>query len=183
MNIGVQENNTKFIFNDLVRDIQLPLFQFIFSLLPHKQDAEDVLQKTNLILCEKQDAFDPTLGSFKTWAFKIARYQVMGFRTHQGRSRISFSNELADTLAEEAKDYDTPKIQKDALNKCYKKLPQHMQSIADLRFKRDLTMKEISRQTNRSVGAVSATLHRIRGNIMRCIDQAYKEAEYEFYNQ
>lgn len=183
MSTECKVSNINTIFNELLNEIQLPLFKFIFGLLPHKQDAEDVLQKTNLILCEKQEEFDPKLGNFKGWAYKIARYQVMAHRTLHARSKICFSNELTEILADEAIDYDTPQIQRNALNKCYKKLPEHQHKIAELRFKRDLTMKEISLCVNRPIGAVSATLARIRQNILGCIKDAYVEAEQEFYNQ
>lgn len=161
--------------------IQHPLYFFIFSLIPHKQDAEDILQKTNLILVQKQETFDPTLGSFKNWSFKIARYQVMAHRTSHARSKVCFSNELTEILADEAIDHSAFEIQKKALNKCYKKLPEHMKKIAELRFKRDFSMKDISLHTQRSIGAVSATLHRVRQNILGCIKDAYPEAESEFY--
>ena len=129
-------NDINLIFDELLNEIQLSLFQFIFSLVPHKQDAEDILQKTNLILLQNQEEFDPKLGSFKTWSYNIARYQVMAHRTIHSRSRICFSNELTEVLADESIDYETPQIQENALNKCYKKLPEHMKKIAELRFKR-----------------------------------------------
>lgn len=176
----LNQNKNKIKFNKLITDIQPQLFSFIFSLVPHKQDAEDVLQKTNLILCEKQETFNPELGSFKTWSFKIARYQVMAHRTLHSRSKICFSNELTEVLADEAMDYETPKIKKNALDKCYNRLPKHMKRIAELRFKKELTMKEISVCTKRPVGAVSATLFRIRENILGCINEAFKEAEEEY---
>ena len=179
----MEVNLTELEFKKCINKVQHYLFGFILSVVHHRQDAEDILQKTNLIMCEKQDHFNPELGCFKTWAIAIARYQIMAYRTHRKRSKISFSNELTEILTEESKDYETPHIRLEALNKCYKKLPKHMQSIADLRFKRNLTMKEISYHTNRSVGAVSATLHRIRKNIMSCINEAYREAEHEFYNK
>ena len=183
MNVKCKTDNLNAIFNELLHEIQLPLFQFIFSLVPHKQDAEDILQKTNLILIQKQEEFDPKLGSFKTWSFNIARYQAMGHKTKHARSKICFSNELTEILAEESIDYDTPQIQKNALNKCYKKLPDHMKKIAELRFKRDLTYKEISACVRRPISSISATLVRTREHIMGCIKQAYQEAEEEFYNK
>lgn len=176
----LKQNKNKIKFNKLITDIQPQLFSFIFSLVPHKQDAEDILQKTNLILCEKQETFNPELGSFKAWAFIIARYQAMKHKTKHCRSKICFSNELTESLADEAIDYDTPQIQKNALNKCYNKLPEHMKKIAELRFKKELTMKEISVCTNRPIGAISATLFRIRQNILGCINEALKEAEEEY---
>ena len=182
MSIECKVDNINVIFDELLNEIQSSLFQFIFSLIPHKQDAEDVLQKTNLILIQKQEEFDPKIGSFKTWSFNIARYQAMAHRTLRFRSKICFSNELTEVLADEAIDYETAQIQKNALNKCYKKLPEHMKKIAELRFKRDLIMKEISLSVNRPMGSISATLTRIRANIRKCIGEAYREAERAFNN-
>jgi RNA polymerase sigma-70 factor (ECF subfamily) len=164
-----------------IENIQTNLFSFILSLVPHRQDAEDLLQKTNYILCEKQKTFDPTLGEFKSWAFKIAKYQVMAYRTKHYRSKISFSNELTENLAQEYIDHVTPHLKKEALNRCYEKLPEHMQTIAQLRFKDSLSLQEISASTERPIGAVSATLHRIRANLMKCIKGAYQEVEQEYY--
>lgn len=173
--------NNNLSFNLDLQDSQRDMFNFIFSLIPHKQDAEDILQKTNLILCQKQDQFDPKKASFKTWAFKIARYQVLAHKTIHSRSKICFSNELTETLADQAVDHKASFIKQEALKKCYKKLPEHMREIAELRFKRELSMKEISASIKRPIGSVSATLTRIRSNIMGCIKDAYIEAEKEFY--
>ena len=133
---------------------------------------------------KKQKAYRcPIKGHFRTWAFSVARFQVMAHRTKHARSKICLSNELTEVLASESIDYDTPQIRMNALNKCYNKLPERMHKIAELRFKRDLSMKEISLCLGRPIGSVSATLHRIRVNIMGCIHEAYNEAEKEFNNQ
>lgn len=162
---------------------QQQMLAFIFGLIPHKQDAEDILQKTNLILLQKQDQFNSKKGSFKAWAFQIARYQVLAHRTIHARSKICFSNELTEVLADESVDFDTPEIKKNALNKCYKKLPEHMRQITELRFKKELSYKEISVCVNRPVSAISATLTRARQNIMGCIKSAYNQAEKEYYTK
>jgi RNA polymerase sigma-70 factor, ECF subfamily len=177
------QSDTSVNFNKLIAETQISLFRFILSLIPHKHDAEDILQKTNLILFQKQKLFNPKKGSFKNWAFTIAKFQVFAHKTKIGRSKICLSNELTEILANEVIDHETPHIKRQALNKCYKKLPKHMSKIAELRFKRDLSVKEISLCIDRPIGSVSATLHRIRSNIMKCINVAYKEAEKEFHNQ
>jgi len=183
MRVSKKVDNLNAIFNQLLSEIQFPLFKFIFSLIAHKEDAEDILQKTNLILCKKQNEFDPKKGSFKGWAFRIARFQVLAHQTVKRRNKVYFSNELTEALAEEFVDHETPIIQRNALNKCYQKLPNHMRAIADLRFKRELTYKEISLSTNRPISSVSATLTRVREYLSKCIQPAYREAEEEFYNQ
>jgi len=174
------QSNAKAITLNHLKDCQLPLYNFILTLVPHKQDAEDILQKTNLIICEKAESYDHSK-SFKGWAFAIAKFQVMAFRTKNYRSKVSFSNELTENLAEEYVDHVTPHLKKEALNRCYKKLPEHMKKIAHLRFKNSLSLKEISTSTNRSIGAISSTLHRIRENLMKCIKDAYQEVEQEYY--
>jgi RNA polymerase sigma-70 factor (ECF subfamily) len=178
-----EDNKTKVKFVRLLESVQGQLFGYILGLIPNRHDAEDVLQQTNVILCKKEEEYDSDKGSFHTWAYNIARYQIMAHRTKHRRSKLCFSNELTEVLAAESIDYETPQIKQQALNKCYKKLPEHMRKIAELRFKRDLSMKEISLHLKRPVGSVTATLSRIRSNIMACIKDAYIEAEKEFYNQ
>lgn len=173
------KNKVKF---DLeIKKIQPFLYSYIFSLCPHKQDAEDILQKTNLILCKKQDEIDE-FKSFKAWAFKIAKFQVMGHRTSHARSKICFSNELTEQLADQSIDCHELSLKKQALNECYKKLPPHMSMIAELRYKKNLSLKEISSTTARPIGSVSATMFRIRESLSKCIHEEYRKVkESEFF--
>ena len=53
------EKTISFEFSQKLVGIQRPLYSFILSMLPHRQDAEDVLQETNLILCKKADEYSP----------------------------------------------------------------------------------------------------------------------------
>ena len=163
-----------------LENIQFKLFNFIFSLVHHKADCEDILQKTNLIICQNIHKYDESK-SFQGWAFAIAKFQVMAHRTKNYRSKVSFSNELTENLAQDHIDHVTPYLKKEALNRCYKKLPEHMQKIAHLRFKKSQSLQEISDSTQRSIGAISATLHRIRANLMKCIKDVYQEVEQEYY--
>lgn len=183
MDTVLEDNKTKVKFEHLLEGVQSKLLGYILGVIPNRHDAEDILQQTNVILFKKQKEYDPNKGEFHTWAYNVARYQIMAHRTKHSRSKICFSNELTEALAAESIDYETPHIKLKALNKCYKKLPDHMQKIAELRFKRDLSMKEISLHLNRPLGSISATLSRIRLNIMGCIQNAYLEAEKEFNNQ
>lgn len=183
MEAVLEKNKTKVNFSHLLESVQSQLFGYILGLIPNRHDAEDVLQQTNVILCKKQEEYDSNKGEFHTWAYNIARYQIMGHKTRYARSKLCFSNELTEVLAAESIDYETPHIKQQALNKCYKKLPDHMKKIAELRFKRDLSYKEISICVRRPISSISATLVRTREHIMGCIKQAYQEAEQEFYNK
>lgn len=171
----------KINFDIEIKKIQPLLYSYIFSLCHHKHDSEDILQKTNLILCEKQNQIDASK-SFRAWAYKIAKFQVMAHRTKAARSKICFSNDLTEQLADEFVDHNKLALQREALNACYSKLPNHMSTIAELRYKKELSLNEISKITKRSLGSVSATMYRIRSNIKNCIDAEYNKALIESEN-
>ncbi|MEK9783748.1 MAG: sigma-70 family RNA polymerase sigma factor, partial [Opitutales bacterium] len=99
----VSENYISFDFSQKLVRIQRALYSYILCLLPNRTDAEDVLQETNLVLCKKFPEYDET-GNFQAWAFRIAKFQVMAHLTRHRRSKICFSNELVESLAEE--DFD-----------------------------------------------------------------------------
>ena len=164
----VTENSVSFEFSQKLVGVQKNLYAFILSLLPNRSDAEDALQETNLILCQKSKEYDPE-GNFRSWAFNIARFQVLGHLTKKKRSKIYFSNELVETLASEEFDGRTHQLTQRALQICYELLPDHMREISRLRFKEDLSMKEISKRIQRPIGAISGTLFRIRQNLVQCV--------------
>ena len=166
--VVVSDNSVSFEFSQKLVGVQKNLYSFILSLLPNRSDAEDILQETNLILCQKSKEYNPE-GNFRSWAFNIARYQVLGHLTKKKRSKIYFSNELVETLACEEFDGRTHQLTQRALQICYELLPEHMREISRLRFKEDLSMKEISKIISRPVGAISGTLFRIRQNLIQCV--------------
>lgn len=177
-----------FDFDSSLADIQHNIYTYILTMVPNISDAKDILQETNMIMINKQSSFDPNLGPLKAWAFTIARYQVMAFRTVKGRSKLYFSNELSETLADEyTSSYMDEKLvtAKKALEICFKKLPDHMKEIADLRFKQEKSFKEISKKLGRSIGGVSATICRVRQNLVKCTRKEinYHEVYGRFKNE
>ena len=156
-----------FDFSRKLSALQRSLYAYILTLLPNRTDAEDVLQDTNLILCRKASEYDPK-GHFQGWAFQIARYQVMAHITKSKRSRLQFSTEIIEALAAEELDTKRIALNQKALQLCYDLLPDHMKRIARLRFREDSQLKDIAKKVGRPLGSVSATLHRIRINLMEC---------------
>lgn len=175
------ENVDTYDFDHELKEIQINLFSFIFSTLHKKCDALDVLQETNLVIYKKKGEFNPKLGKLKTWAFRIARFQIMAFLTKRKRNRLSFNSEVVEQVMDQAETYcmQNQDLQKRALESCYKDLPEHMAIIAELWYKKDKSMKEISKITGRSIGAVSSTMHRMRQSLTKCAKR--KINQYEVY--
>jgi RNA polymerase sigma-70 factor (ECF subfamily) len=163
-------------YSQKLTSIQKSLYGFILSMVPNRSEAEDILQETNLILCQKANEYDPS-GHFQGWAFKIARFQVMKHMTKVKRSKLQFSNELIEEVA--AEEFDSRKMQatQKALAICYELLPKSMQLIANLRFKQDESLKFISKSVNRPLGAISSTLYRVRQKLVDCVQEKVLSVE------
>ena len=58
-----------------------------------------------------------------------------------------------------------------ALSICYELLPKKMRFIAKLRFKKEKSIKDISKEVNRPMGAISSTLYRIRQKLLDCVSE------------
>ena len=58
---------------------QRRLFAYIYTLVPSRSDAEDILQETSLTICEKFKDFE--IGTnFYSWACQIAYWKVKAAR-------------------------------------------------------------------------------------------------------
>ena len=73
--------------------VQQRLFGFLFKRLADREQAREVLQRTNLVLCRKADNYEPG-SNFKAWAMTVANYEVMAYRKTQVRERLVFTDEV-----------------------------------------------------------------------------------------
>ncbi|MBX2851645.1 MAG: hypothetical protein KTR15_07875 [Phycisphaeraceae bacterium] len=74
------------------------------SLVAEPHLAEKILQRTNVVLWEKSQDFQPGT-NFQSWAYKVVQFEVLTYRKRAGRERHLFDSELLDTLACEAEQH------------------------------------------------------------------------------
>ena len=86
------------LFVQLLTQYQQRVHLFILSLVPHRADADEILQETNLVLWRKFEEFRPG-SDFRAWAFQVAYNKVKAFRERRGRDRLRFGQEVMDRLA------------------------------------------------------------------------------------
>src|SRR5437762_14204905 len=77
------------------------LYAYILTLLPHRADADDVLQEASLVMWDKFDDHHPP-DDFAAWGCRIAYFKVLDFCKKRQRSRVLFSQALLERLAETA---------------------------------------------------------------------------------
>src|SRR5215468_4833966 len=79
---------------------QEDLFRYIFALLPHEEDARDVLQETSVALYRKFAEYDPDK-PFLAWAYRFAYLEVLKQRERNQRGGRLLSRDLIERLARE----------------------------------------------------------------------------------
>src|SRR5215467_14522354 len=80
---------------------QRQIFSYIYTLVPNRYDAEDLLQETSLVICEKFDEFKPGT-DFVAWACQIAYWRIRYARQKFARSKVIFDQEIVDAIAQTA---------------------------------------------------------------------------------
>jgi RNA polymerase sigma factor (sigma-70 family) len=74
--------------------IQKPLINFAQSRVRNYSDAQDIVQKVLCILSEKRCDLKKNEGSFRSWAFKICEFQILGFIKKKSRRKTFTSENL-----------------------------------------------------------------------------------------
>jgi RNA polymerase sigma-70 factor (ECF subfamily) len=162
----------------LLTSHQQRLMFFIRSLVPHRADAEEILQEVNLFIWRDSAKFE--LGTdFAAWAFQIARFKIGAYRKQQARARARLSDSVVDELAQRAIDLTSTNSQRqDALEHCLQKLmPEDRQLIA-LRYEPQSTTESVAKSTNRSIKAIYKALNRIQSRLLECIDRTLASEEH-----
>ena len=109
-------------FEQLFTQCEAEIQAFVFTLLPHWSDAEEVVQRTRIVSWQKFDQFQSG-SNFKAWAQQVARFEVSNFRRTQRSDRLCFSDNLVDSLTEVRSSLsDELEGRRAALDKCLRKL-------------------------------------------------------------
>jgi RNA polymerase sigma-70 factor, ECF subfamily len=150
---------------------QEDLFRYIFALLPHEEDARDVLQETSVALYRKFAEYDPAQ-PFLPWAFRFAYLEVMKQRERNQRGALLLSRELIERLAAERERME-PVLQARlaALEACLEELPPQDQQLIRRRYQGKARADELVREGGGSRRTLFRKLDRIRRVLFECISR------------
>ena len=160
------------------------LFAYIFSLLPHWSDAEDVFQQTSLVLWRKFGSFQPTAKTpdtdFLAWACRVAFFEVQNFRRTAGRDRLMFDNDLVEQLAVE-RDVSPQRggRRRDFLLDCIAKLSEKQRDLIRYAYEGETTIRQLAEQLHRSPQTIYNRLNLIRRELFECVEDAVRQQEVE----
>ena len=148
---------------------QRQIFAYIYTLVPRRHDAEDLLQETSLVICEKFSEFTPGT-DFVAWACQIAYWRIRYSRQKFARSKVVFDQEVLDAVAQTAGTLTAELDERhEALGLCLQKLPTRDRELVLTRYEPGCGVEEAARRSGRSLDAAYKALMRIRKLLYDCV--------------
>ena len=165
-------------FVELSSCYQRQLLGYIFTLVRNMDDAEDLLQQTNLILWRKFDEYQPGT-DFIRWACHVAHLQVLTFLRRKRRDPLHCDEQLLLQLADKRLDRGNAyEHYREGLRICMNRLTTADRELLELCYDGALSIKEIGIRLDRSADSIYHSLQRIRYTLLECINRAVAREEH-----
>jgi RNA polymerase sigma-70 factor (ECF subfamily) len=150
---------------------QEELFRYIFALLPHEEDARDVLQETSVALYRKFADYDPSK-PFLAWAYRFAYLEILKQRERNQRGARFLNVDLVERLAREREQHEPIlDLRLQALEHCLGELPPSDRELIRQRYQRKVRVEELVRTCGASRRTLFRRLDRIRRLLFDCISR------------
>lgn len=126
------------------------VYRLAYSLLLHRQDAEDVLQEVFVYAFRNLAQYDPQRGAFFTWLYTITVSRSRNARRRKWLPTIDLSQMLQFGLEPPAPEEENPEVATirqeayQALGRALSKLSPLLREAVVLRYGSQLTYKEMS---------------------------------------
>ena len=155
--------------------VQQRLFGFLFKRLADREQARDVLQRTNLVLCRKAEQYQ-TGTNFKAWAMSVANFEVMAYRKTQVRERLVFSDEVDDMIGSREDEFSSSQTDRIShLNHCLQLMSPQNRQLIEHRYEGENSIEKIADEIGATVVAIRVKLHRLRKLLLECIQNRMQE--------
>jgi RNA polymerase sigma-70 factor (ECF subfamily) len=164
---AVPEKSTLFL--PLFIRFERRLYAFIFTLLPRRADADDLLQETSLVMWDKFDPADPPK-DFLAWGRQIAYHKVLDFFKKSRRSHARLSQLFLEriTISIGQNQDPQPEDRREALARCIEKLSPRARDILTYRFVQGATTQSTAALLGKSVDSVYKALAKLRQSLFDC---------------
>jgi len=144
---------------------------YVQSLVPRWSDADDILQRCNLIIWKRFEQYEPGTNFF-AWACQIVRFEVLKYREAAARDRMIFSEVFMDVVAEDTVlRSDELQARIDGLQQCVAKLSLEHQELLRLCYDEQRTVVSVAKILNRKVDGVYKALSRIHLALYACVSR------------
>jgi RNA polymerase sigma-70 factor, ECF subfamily len=153
------------------------LFAYVFTLLPHWSDAEDVFQQTSLVLWRKFGQFEPG-SNFLAWACRVAFFEVRNFQRVTSRDRLRFSDAVLERLAKQrVVSADSANRKREYLLDCIAKLSDDQRTFLIRTYDDERSIRQLADELDRAPQTLYNRLNLIRRKLFECVEAAVERQE------
>ncbi|RYD38301.1 MAG: sigma-70 family RNA polymerase sigma factor [Verrucomicrobiaceae bacterium] len=166
--MSVESNDEAFV--SLLIANQNRIFRFLMTLVPRREDAEDLFQQTSITLWRSRRKYDPAAGDFTSWACAIAHNHVRNFRRKETTRRNILSGEIERMLIETRAVHSSLMDEwHRALGQCLQRLTPHQRTIVEDCYGGDGKIRDAAADRGRTPNALYKILRGIRSLLHDCI--------------
>ena len=142
---------------------------YVYGVVRHWHDAEELLQEIAVLAYRAFADFDPSR-PFVPWIMTIARNAVIDRLRRAGPNISIFNEQILSTLARVHESFE-PLVgpHRAALDHCVRRLTERQRLVLTLRYQDELAVKDIADSMKTTPNAVSILLHKIRAALADCI--------------
>lgn len=158
-------------FESLIAQEQSRVLGYILTLVPHRSDAEDILQRVSITLWEKFDEFDRDRDFF-AWACGFAYFTICNFRRKVSRDRLHFNHDLVETMSQERTAHlKLQNLRLEFLQDCIASLCSSDRELVLFASSKEGTMHDLAAQAGKAVQTLYNRLGALRRGLARCVKQ------------
>jgi len=173
-------------FGELVAHYQDAIFNLVYRMIGHREDANDVTQEVFLRAFRKIGTFQGR-SRFATWLYSIATNQAISERRKRSAAVRKGRVQMSTLAGDEGGSYDppgddpAPEEQMSAvevrrqIEQAIDELPDDYRAVVVLRDVEELDYDGIADALNCSRGTVKSRLHRARLQLRRKLEQVLAE--------
>ncbi len=138
------------------------IYSFVILRINNKEASEDITQEVFFKAWRSRDTFNSKKSSLKTWLFTIAINEIKDYLKYSKKETVDISK-VENTIQDDLVDISNQVSQKNLIEVVLKNLSllnERDQELILLRFKSDLSVKEIAKILNIEYTATKVALHR-----------------------
>ena len=170
----------------LLEEYQQKVFATCISFVPNQEDAEDIAQEVFVEIFNSTEKFKGE-SKLSTWIYRIATNKCLEFiRKKNAKKRFGFmqslmGNDLPIDRSSYFTEFNHPGVQLENKEKteilfaAIHKLPEAQRVVYTLNKIDDLSYKEVSEITDKSVSSIESLLFRAKKNLKTLLYEYYKK--------
>jgi len=167
-------------FEDAIERAQLPIFGYLVRLTGSVNDAQDLLQMTNVTAWTRKESFEAgsdVVAWMRTIAINHARNES---RRRERQSTMPLLDDELSQLAETrhaTRQRDAPQsIDLDArrvrINECLEKLTPDQRTLVEQFYHQGRSLNQIAEANGTTANAIGQRLHRVRSTLIQCVQRS-----------